>query len=159
MEITIIGTGNMARGIGTRALVGGNNVILLGHTPAKARELAAELQATAQGGAVVRAADDGASLEDEVVVLAVPYAAVASITQHYGAQFAGKIVVDITNPVNFETFDEWWEPFTLGVGPAGGYLARLDPTRQSQLRDLCTKMLPAAPFIVTARAWAAQGVA
>jgi len=55
-------------------------------------------------------------------------------------------------------FDDWWEPFTLGVGPAGGYAAGLDVDRQAQLRELCRERLPAAPFVVTARAWAARGL-
>jgi len=56
------------------------------------------------------------------------------------------------------SFEDWWEPFTLGVGPAGGYAAGLDAKRQAQLRELCREMLPAAPFVLTARAWAARGL-
>jgi len=55
-------------------------------------------------------------------------------------------------------FEEWWEPFTLGVGPAGSYAAGLDAKRQAQLREPCRAMLPAAPFVLTARAWAARGL-
>ncbi len=57
------------------------------------------------------------------------------------------------------TFEEWWEPFTLGVGPAGAYTARLDPEGRAALREACRTMLPKAPFTVTARAWAARGLA
>lgn len=103
MNITIIGTGNMARGIGTRMLAGGNNVILVGHTPGKAEDLATELQRAAQGGASVQAASEGSSKDSAVVVLAVPYADAAPIVQQYGDQLAGKIIVDITNPVDFTT--------------------------------------------------------
>ncbi len=56
------------------------------------------------------------------------------------------------------TFEEWWEPFTGGVGPAGAYVATLDPERQTELREACRRLLPAAPFMLTARAWAARGV-
>ena len=56
------------------------------------------------------------------------------------------------------SFEDWWEPFTLGVGPAGGYAAGLDAKRQAQLRELCRERLPAAPFVITARAWAARGL-
>lgn len=56
------------------------------------------------------------------------------------------------------TFEAWWEPFTMGVGPAGTYLARLGPDRQAELREACRAGIPAAPFVVTARAWAARGV-
>jgi SAM-dependent methyltransferase len=65
------------------------------------------------------------------------------------------LLVDVEHP----SFEEWWEPFMLGVGPAGGYTARLDSARQAQLRDLCREMLPPAPFVVSARAWAARGLA
>jgi SAM-dependent methyltransferase len=55
-------------------------------------------------------------------------------------------------------FKAWWEPFTRGVGPAGSYVARLDAQQQVELRERCRSMLPAGPFILTARAWAARGV-
>ncbi len=64
----------------------------------------------------------------------------------------------LTVRVGFTSFEDWWEPFTLGVGPAGGYAAGLDVDRQAQLRELCRERLPAAPFVVTARAWAARGL-
>jgi SAM-dependent methyltransferase len=56
------------------------------------------------------------------------------------------------------TFEDWWEPFTLGVGPAGRHAAGLDAERQARLRELCRQRLPEAPFVLTARAWAARGV-
>jgi SAM-dependent methyltransferase len=55
------------------------------------------------------------------------------------------------------TFAEWWEPYTLGVGPAGSYVADLDPDRRARLRERCREMLPPAPFVLTAVAWAARG--
>ena len=57
------------------------------------------------------------------------------------------------------TFDEWWEPFTGGVGPAGSYVASLDAERQAELRERCRALLPVAPFVRTARAWATRGLA
>ena len=60
--------------------------------------------------------------------------------------------------VEHPSFEDWWEPFMFGVGPAGGFVARLNAERQARLRDLCREMLPAAPFEVTARAWAARGL-
>jgi SAM-dependent methyltransferase len=57
------------------------------------------------------------------------------------------------------TFEDWWEPYTLGVGPAGGYVAGLDAERQAWLRERCRERLPEAPFAVTASAWAARGLA
>ena len=63
--------------------------------------------------------------------------------------------VDVEHP----SFEEWWEPFMLGVGPAGAHAVSLDATRQAQLRELCRAKLPPAPFVVSARAWAARGLA
>ena len=70
-------------------------------------------------------------------------------------------IEETTLPVSLEhpSFEDWWEPFTLGVGPAGGYAAGLDAKRQAELRELCRELLPAAPFVLTARAWAARGSA
>jgi SAM-dependent methyltransferase len=63
----------------------------------------------------------------------------------------------LTVAVGHPSFEEWWEPYTLGVGPAGGYVTRLDPERRDALRDRCRELLPEAPFTLTARAWAARG--
>ena len=60
--------------------------------------------------------------------------------------------------VEHRTFEEWWEPYTLGVGPAGNLVAGLDAVRQVELRELCRELLPAAPFVLTARAWAVRGI-
>ena len=61
--------------------------------------------------------------------------------------------------VEHSTFEAWWEPFTLAVGPAGSYVAALDATKRVQLREQCRAMLPTTPFTLTARAWAARGLA
>lgn len=99
MDVTIIGTGNMAQGIATRILAGGNGVILLGTEAGKGEALADEL------GGNVRAGVVGDALEGDVVVLAVPYEAAAAVIENYGDALSSKVVVDITNPVNWETFD------------------------------------------------------
>jgi SAM-dependent methyltransferase len=65
----------------------------------------------------------------------------------------GHITVHVEHP----TFEEWWEPFTLGVGPAGSFAAGLDPERRDELREYCRVRLPAPPFVVAARAWSARG--
>jgi len=59
--------------------------------------------------------------------------------------------------VEHQTFEEWWEPFTLGVGPAGSYAAGLPADRRAKLRELCRLRLRDEPFHVVARAWAARG--
>jgi len=80
-HVTIIGTGNMGRAIAGVVRTGGNTVDLLGRDDA-------DKPATG-----------------EVVVLAVPYGVVADVIAQRGEQLAGKVVVDISNPLDFETFD------------------------------------------------------
>src|SRR5918999_6521707 len=48
--------------------------------------------------------------------------------------------------VEHPSFEEWWEPFMLGVGPAGGFAAELDAEQQARLRELCRERLPLVPF-------------
>jgi SAM-dependent methyltransferase len=59
--------------------------------------------------------------------------------------------------VEHETFEEWWEPFTFGVGPAGAYLSRVDAERQAAIRDIAFAELGES-FTLDALAWAARGV-
>ena len=61
--------------------------------------------------------------------------------------------------VGHPTFEEWWEPFTLGVGPAGAHVAGLDDERRVKLREACRERQPDAPFEVSVRAWSARGFA
>jgi SAM-dependent methyltransferase len=63
----------------------------------------------------------------------------------------------LTVVVEHPSFEDWWEPFTLGVGPAGGYVRSLDVAGRNRLRDCCCDMLPEPPFVVSASAWAARG--
>jgi SAM-dependent methyltransferase len=64
---------------------------------------------------------------------------------------------ELTAAVEFATFDEWWEPFTFGIGPAGAYANGLDDARRSELRDRCRQLLPEPPFTLHTVAWAASG--
>ena len=61
-------------------------------------------------------------------------------------------------PVRFATFDEWWEPFTYGVGPAGQHVADLDASGRDRLVSALREELGDGPFQVGAAAWAASGV-
>ena len=60
--------------------------------------------------------------------------------------------------VEHPTFDEWWEPFTLGVGPAGAYTVSLSAAQRTRLRDRCRERYATEPFVVTAIAWAVRGL-
>ena len=85
-RVSIIGTGNMGQAIAAVAGKGGNSVELIGSS------------------------DAGQQITGDIVVLAVPYPAVAEILQTRGESFAGKVVVDITNPLDFSTFDSLTVP-------------------------------------------------
>jgi SAM-dependent methyltransferase len=61
--------------------------------------------------------------------------------------------------VGFAGIDEWWEPFTYGVGPAGGYVADLDDIGRAALKAECARRLPEGAFTLTASAWLATGQA
>ena len=117
MDITIIGTGNMARGIATRALAGGHAVTLLGTERAKAEALAKELAGAARAGQV------GDPLTGDVVVLAVWYQAVPDVLARYGDQLDGKVVVDITNPVDPDTY----APLSVAAGSVAQEIAGAVP--------------------------------
>jgi predicted dinucleotide-binding enzyme len=93
-SISIIGTGNMARTIGTRAVAGGNTVEVMGRDEAKAQALADQIGDGATVGTY------GASPAGDIVILAVLYAGVVEVVDHYGDALAGKTLVDITNPFN-----------------------------------------------------------
>lgn len=85
-SISIIGNGNMGQAIAGLASKAGAQVQLLGE------------------------ADSNTPATGEILVLAVPYSAIQTVLKERGSQFEGKIVVDITNPVNFETFDSLTVP-------------------------------------------------
>jgi len=75
------------------------------------------------------------------------------------AGLRGVEVTALEARVYHATFEEWWEPFTLGVGPAGAYTSKLDADRRARLIERCRELLPPAPFDVTAWAWTARGLA
>ena len=59
----------------------------------------------------------------------------------------------LTVSVPYTGFEEWWEPYTLGVGPAGDYVRGLDDAGRERLRAHCAELLPDGPFAVDATAW------
>jgi NADPH-dependent F420 reductase len=104
MNITIIGSGNMGRGIGTRAVAGGHSVIFVDANPEMAEKAVADIKASAKKGAKVSASSLGDAVLGDVIVLAVWYGTNIEIAKQLGAKLAGKIVVDIANPLN-STYD------------------------------------------------------
>jgi SAM-dependent methyltransferase len=59
--------------------------------------------------------------------------------------------------VGLDGFEDWWEPYTMGVGPSGDYVARLSPERVERLRAAAKERVPDGPFELTVSAWAARG--
>lgn len=103
MTVTIVGAGMMGRGIGTRLAAGGSDVELIDHDPEGAQALASELSGIGGGGAFV--GDRSGDFSGEIVVLAIYYGGVAGAVDEYRDRLAGKVVVDITNPVDMDTFE------------------------------------------------------
>jgi NADPH-dependent F420 reductase len=103
-RVTIVGAGNMGRGIGTRVVAGGHQVEIVDRDPAEARQLATDL------GGSATALDPGGRLGGEVVVFAVYYPGIKDAVRQYADQLAGKAVVDITNPVDTQTWDRLATP-------------------------------------------------
>jgi hypothetical protein len=64
------------------------------------------------------------------------------------------VYASLTHP----TFESWWQPFELGVGPVGVFLQTLDAAKRDELRERAKGLLPPAPFTHTVRAWAVRGV-
>jgi 8-hydroxy-5-deazaflavin:NADPH oxidoreductase len=91
--ISIIGTGGMAAAIGGLAVKAGHTVEVISRDAAKARALAEQVGASATTGTF------GAAPAGDIVILAVPYSAVLDVVKQYGEELAGKVLVDITNPV------------------------------------------------------------
>jgi NADPH-dependent F420 reductase len=104
MNVTIIGAGNMGRGIGTRLVAGGHSVTFVDANPETAEKTAAELKVAAKNGAKVSTASLGEAELGDVVVLAVWYGTNIEIAKKLGSKLAGKVVVDIANPLN-STYD------------------------------------------------------
>jgi 8-hydroxy-5-deazaflavin:NADPH oxidoreductase len=107
----------MARALATRALAGGHGVTVVGKDEQHAQEAASAVEGS------IATAVTGDPIDGDVVVLAVYYPDATHAVKQYGDQLAGKVVVDITNPVN-ETFDGLVVP---ADGSATQELAALAP--------------------------------
>jgi predicted dinucleotide-binding enzyme len=105
MQVTIIGAGNMGRGIGTRLLAGGHELKIIDHDADQAGQLAEDLRSRPGGAEKVESGGPRDPLIGDVLILAVWYPATLSAAEEYGDQLEGKVVVEISNPVDTATFD------------------------------------------------------
>ena len=125
IDVSIIGSGNMASAIGALALKGGNAVEIIGRDTARAAALASALGTGATAGTW------GATPGGDIVILAVLFDSAVPVVSQYGDALDGKIIVDITNPFN---------PSVTG-------LATPDDTSNAQL---IAKAAPASAHVVKA---------
>jgi predicted dinucleotide-binding enzyme len=111
MRVTIIGTGNMARAIGSRVLAGGHELEFIGTHISKAQELADEMV----GEGSVGAAEE---VDADIVILAVPYTEAPHVVRQYASGLSDSVIVDPTNPVDFSIVEpldrDWIGPFGSG---------------------------------------------
>lgn len=104
MKVTVVGAGNMGRAIGTRAVAGGHEVEIVDRDPAEAERLASEL------GSGATALERGTAFGGEIVILALYYPGNKDAVQQYADEVSGKVVVDISNPVDTNTWDRLATP-------------------------------------------------
>src|SRR5512135_3794216 len=107
MNITILGAGKMARAIAIRMLAGGNSVTILSRKPNQS--IAQELSPAAKKGAAIKVAPLGGTIADPVVINSIGFHAAQDVIKAHNAQLKGKILVDITNPLN-ATYDDLSTP-------------------------------------------------
>jgi 8-hydroxy-5-deazaflavin:NADPH oxidoreductase len=98
VRVTIVGTGNMARGVAARALAGNHHVTFVGTDIGKAEDLADELT----GLGSVRASE---SAEGDLVVLAVPYTQAPHAVRQHAGELGGAVIVDATNPIDLSVLE------------------------------------------------------
>jgi predicted dinucleotide-binding enzyme len=143
--ITIIGLGTMARVLGARSVAAGHSVQVIGRNGTEAAALAGGLGGNTTAGTV-----GSGALTGDLVVLAVPYAGAASIVSQYGDALAGKVIVDITNPLDLTTFSDLVTPDSSS---AAQEIAKAAPAGAQVVR----RSTPSSPaFWPPARSWATR---
>ena len=95
-------------------------------------------------------------VRDESLLAGAHEGGLSELFEAVGCGGVEEVPVEIS--VQHDDFEEWWTPYTGGVGPAGFYFASLAPEEQDALRELCRTILPDGPFTLVSRAWAARGV-
>ena len=149
-DITIIGSGNMARAIGLRAVAAGRSVQVLDRSPDNAAKLAAELGSKTSSGSL------GDVPEGDIVVLALYFEPAKEVAMHYGDTLSGKTVVEISNPVNMQTGDSLEvEPGTSAAEevarllPGARVVKAFNTTFASTLAEGSAKGMPLDVFIAS----------
>jgi SAM-dependent methyltransferase len=92
---------------------------------------------------------------DETTLFGVHEGQLADLLTEAGLENVTSTLLTVTT--HCETFNDWWHPFLLGVGPAGAYVANLDDDAREALRAECERALGPGPFDASASAWTAWG--
>ncbi len=122
--ISIIGSGNMANAIGTRAAKHGHTIEIVSRDPVKAQALADQI------GPGTLVGTYGSTPLGDIVIVAVPFAVAVDVVTQYGGALAGKIIVDITNPFNSDASGVVTAPGNsvsqqiAAVAPAGAHVVK-----------------------------------
>lgn len=101
----------------------------------------------------VKDLDPGAA--DEASLPGTGEGALGALAREAGLGVLVETTITVTVP--FDSFAQWWEPYTLGVGPAGDHVRQLDDDARETLRGHCAELLPDGAFSVDATAWAVLG--
>ncbi|WP_200952183.1 NADPH-dependent F420 reductase [Rhizobium sp. Root482] len=131
--ISIIGSGGMAASIGGLAAKAGHAVEVTSRDAAKAGALALEIGADATAGGF------GEAPSGDIVILAVPYSAALDVVRQYGEKLAGKILVDITNPIKSDLSGFLTPPDSFGakeiakVAPANTIVVKAFNTQNARV--------------------------
>lgn len=96
----------------------------------------------------VRSIDPGAADESTM-----PGVREGHLAELFGSAGLSGEETTLSVETHFEDFDDWWTPYTMGVGPAGEYVAQLGDAGRERLRARCAEMLPDGAFELPARAW------
>ncbi len=118
MDVTIIGAGNMGKGIGTRIVSGNHSLTILDRHGEKAKELATQLDSNVSGEELEE------SITGDIIIFALPYHAIPEVIEKYKDQLTGKILVDISNPVDFQTFELIPPPDSSGAEEIAKHLPK-----------------------------------
>jgi len=102
------------------------------------------------------ARDVGTGIQDEAALAGAREGHLAELFEASDLRHVERAV--LVARVEYCRFDDWWEPFALGVGPAGAHFVALSPDQRTRLRERCQALLPRAPFEVASSAWAARGI-
>ena len=129
MKVTIVGAGNMGRGIGMRAVAGGHEVEVVDRNPEDAQALAEEL------GGGTTAVEPGGPFGGDLVVLALYYGSIAEAVEQYGDQLKGRTVVEISVPLDWDTMDGFVVP---GDTSGAEEVQKLLPEGTPVVKAFCT---------------------